>query len=777
MRRPPGPCYNTRRQVGALGAHRSAVPQAAGAEDLMVRSKSEHIQPRSGINSLLVIAALGVVMTLGAPGLGRAATRAGHPGGTALASAFGAERTPPMRAAVSLPSTLTILSRSATVTAGRSTLVTALIDPAHANQGNVYLQQRRTTARWSRVARMYWSPRLRRYYWYARPTSIRFYRAVWYGDSSHASAISNVIKVQVYPRLRFVPSPSNALWGQRITLAGSVYPNHYGKRVYIQIRAGSGWSTLYALRLSRRSTFGPVFKPRLKGTYVLRAYLPKPDWDHLSAMTGTRTIKVTQGAINPEGRAVWVTRWNYRSPLDIKRIMRSASEANLNIVYFQVRGAGDAYYRSHYEPWAARLTATSRSPRGWLGKDPGWDPLQVAIDHAHANGLKLHAWINVFPMWMGTSVPATSYPTTSGPVTISPAHIYYKWSTWRVATRYKRNGRWYYPTQRLNRGYLWATPGNSEVRDHIHRVAMDIVSNYDVDGLHLDKARYPGSRYSWDAPSRTAYAAANAAYKASHGGRSLPRSVWQRRCVTSLVGRIYGGTKDIDPAVQVSAAVSGIYVNRFGWPGIGGGLGSYYEDSQVWADAGYVDFLAPLTFYRTGQIPRWGTVVSDFVSHRDGRGIYAGIGAFMFKGNWSELQRQVEMRRGLSAQGVSFFDNSALGRRWVKLSGLFPLMVDPPVRGTQTALSLESTTTTPSVDETITLFGTLLPMQAARTVYVRRFDATHWDLVGSDATDANSKYAIPFRGTVAGTYRLRAVFKGDSTYAGATSQDLVITTH
>ena len=75
-----------------------------------------------------------------------------------------------------------------------------------------------------------------------------------------------------------------------------------------------------------------------------------------------------------------------------------AANANFNAIFFQVRGNADAYYASQLEPWASR-------PSGTLGQDPGWDPLAVAIAEGHARGLEVHAWINVFPSWLGETAP------------------------------------------------------------------------------------------------------------------------------------------------------------------------------------------------------------------------------------------------------------------------------------------------------------------------------------------------------------------------------------
>ncbi|RJQ54382.1 MAG: hypothetical protein C4521_05985 [Actinobacteria bacterium] len=654
--------------------------------------------------------------------------------------------------------TLVAQSSATTITATQPVTITAYTTPALTNLA-VYLQASRNGRTFGKVGRMPYSSGMRRYWMRVKPASNTYYRVVWARPGA-SSKVTPAFRIYVRPRLRLYLSSYTVPWGRKTTIFGNVYPSHAGKYVEIHIKSGSTWRLMYKLRLNKYSKYAVVFKPRLKGYYPIRAYFG-PEWDHPANSTGTRTIRVVQGAVNPEGRGVWVTRWSYRGTKaggteDIYRIMRNASEANMNIVYFQVRGTADAYYKSNYEPWAKRLSGT-------LGKDPGWDPLQTAIDAARRNGIKLHAWINAFTMWSGTTAP---------PVT-SPLHIYYN-PGWKVASRYKRDGKWYFPDQRLNSSYIWASPGNSAVRNHIRNVIVDLVSNYEVDGVHLDRIRYPGPQYSWDYASREAYGRANAAYGAAHNGATLPRSVWQRRQVSAMVSSVYQGVKETNPEVQVSAAAWGIYTNRWKWPGVSDGLRDYYQDSQSWTAAGVVDFLAPMTFWDLDHIPRWSTLVSDFVSHRSGRQIYPGIAAYMYRSNFNEIRREIAAGRNLGAAGFSFFDYTTLSGRWTSLAGSFPLMVDPPRRGAETDISLESTTTTPSLGETIALQGTVLAEHEGKTVRITMYEGTRWAQVASGTLDRWSRYETAFTVPRSGSLRLRAVFAGDADHAGSVSRELVL---
>ncbi|HUB92055.1 MAG TPA: family 10 glycosylhydrolase [Dyella sp.] len=108
---------------------------------------------------------------------------------------------------------------------------------------------------------------------------------------------------------------------------------------------------------------------------------------------------------NEELRASWVAStlnldWPSKASLSIQndtertqvqksdlKILDEIKELHMDIVIFQVKPCADALYRSDILPWSSYLT-------GALGKSPGFDPLEFAIDQAHARGIKLHAWLN-----------------------------------------------------------------------------------------------------------------------------------------------------------------------------------------------------------------------------------------------------------------------------------------------------------------------------------------------------------------------------------------------
>jgi uncharacterized lipoprotein YddW (UPF0748 family) len=103
-----------------------------------------------------------------------------------------------------------------------------------------------------------------------------------------------------------------------------------------------------------------------------------------------------------EIRAIWITRGEYRTASDVRRIVENCAKMKFNVLLFQVRGNGTVFYRSKIEPWAYELTSSAPTT---TGKDPGWDPLALAVAEAHRRGMELDAWVNAFPAWRSQQYP------------------------------------------------------------------------------------------------------------------------------------------------------------------------------------------------------------------------------------------------------------------------------------------------------------------------------------------------------------------------------------
>lgn len=336
-----------------------------------------------------------------------------------------------------------------------------------------------------------------------------------------------------------------------------------------------------------------------------------------------------------EGRALWVSRFDFRTADDIRRVVDKAAQANFNQIWLQVRPAATAFYRSALEPWDERLT-------GRIGGTPDWDPLGLTIETAHQAGLEVHAWINVYPAWQGATLPPGD--VTPKPMVTEFSELYGdQWKQWD-----KDSG-----AMGLSASYLYGSPGHWAVAERVLLVCRDLLLRYYLDGLHLDHVRYSSSRFSWDPVTLARYAAARAVEP------TLTQPEWQRRQITALVAALHEQVHELKPGLILSAAVWPVYKREadWSWWPSSDGFSSYCQDSVGWLRQGVIDLIAPMLY---GSIlgPAANTayfemVVRSYAAQAEGTHIYAGIGAEAIDA--AEICRRIDIVRAAGLPGQAIF--------------------------------------------------------------------------------------------------------------------------
>ena len=365
-----------------------------------------------------------------------------------------------------------------------------------------------------------------------------------------------------------------------------------------------------------------------------------------------------------EGRALWVTRFDYDSEAKIVYIMEMAARAHFNIIYFQARAAGDAYYRSTIEPCATLLC-------GRLGGTPSYDPLEVAVREGHRRGLQVHAYLNALS-GRPAGIEGRDCLPMPEPAEGNPRHILLEHPEW--AMRDKNGRRLPCPN---GEEYVWLSPGFPEVRTRLAVVAADVARRYDIDGIHLDRIRYPGTAWSYDAPSLREF------------GKDPVKYAWEwRQYRTTLVNRMvketYDSVRAIKPKLVMSAAVWGVYEDNWNWKTLKG-KSDLMQDARAWAKEGYMDVLVPMTYFHIKPVlcsrADWACLLRDHVEgakRQTGRQMYIGI-----DGNIGarEMVAQIRMARERGASGIAVFSFNAadLNRVWpILASGVFSQVASVP---------------------------------------------------------------------------------------------------
>ena len=362
----------------------------------------------------------------------------------------------------------------------------------------------------------------------------------------------------------------------------------------------------------------------------------------------------TQRTDREEVRALWVVRTTLTSPEKIHQLVNAAADNGFNTLIVQIRGRGDAYYKSRVEPRASELKDQPLS----------FDPLALTLTEAHKRGLKVHAWLN------------TSLLANLDALPTDPAHVYNKHPEWLAVPRpvagelYDMSPRDPAYRQKIvewskaNRGELegvYTGPANPKVRDHIYNIWMDVLKHYPVDGLHFDYVRFASPDFDYSRTSMERFRKWLEPQLSTEERAELKRSLksnklaatelfwaqfadFQRLQVTMLVERIYKAVKKRRPDVVVSAAVfandENAYTRRF-------------QDWRRWLQMGILDVACPMAYSTDTAVFQKQIEVAASTAHSAHRAVWAGIGAYRIPSD--SAVEKINVARTLNAEGFILF--------------------------------------------------------------------------------------------------------------------------
>jgi uncharacterized lipoprotein YddW (UPF0748 family) len=259
---------------------------------------------------------------------------------------------------------------------------------------------------------------------------------------------------------------------------------------------------------------------------------------------------------------------------ELTTILDKLQAGNMNACYLQVRSLCDAMHKSSYEPWSAALTGTR-------GKDPGYDPLAFAIEEAHKRGLELHIWVNPFRA------------TSSGTLASNDQLL-------------QHAGEWIIKYDNGSFSGQIIDPGYPQARAYVIKVLMEIVNNYDVDGIVMDDYFYPyGSTTTEDAASKALYKPTNVVDVNQDGQTD---DDWRRMNVDDCIKVLYDSLQATKPWVRFGMGTFGIWTTQkkaaqaYGLTLPSGITGLDDYDVQAcnpveWVKDGYVDYINPQLYW------------------------------------------------------------------------------------------------------------------------------------------------------------------------------------
>lgn len=225
----------------------------------------------------------------------------------------------------------------------------------------------------------------------------------------------------------------------------------------------------------------------------------------------------------------------------IIKMLENAKSDDINTIYFHSRAFGDSYYKSELFPQGAFL-------------NQNYDPLKIIITEAHKLDISVHAWVN--PLRCQT---AEEFVTISNDFTTK------KWFNEFQGT-YICNVD----------GRMWLNPAYDEVTDFISDGILEIIRNYDVDGIHIDDYFYPSADENFD---KSAFS--------DSGQDNLNQ--WRIDNINRLVSEIYSEIKNYDDDILFGISPQG---------NIDIDYNSQFADVKTWcSNSGYCDYIVPQIYF------------------------------------------------------------------------------------------------------------------------------------------------------------------------------------
>jgi len=339
-----------------------------------------------------------------------------------------------------------------------------------------------------------------------------------------------------------------------------------------------------------------------------------------SALAG----EIDYAAVDPvvEVRGIWIDAGAIpKTAKAIREMVRNYANAHFNVLLPETICRGYAIFPS---------AVIERDPR-FAG---AIDPLPVMIDEAHRLGMEVHPWVWVFRV---------GYSRDKG--AILRAH-----PDWAERDRDGSD-------LSANGGY-WVSPSDPAAREFLACLFAELVTKYDVDGLHLDYVRYETNEkkpFGYSESSRRLFEKQYGIDPLNVQPGTLDGLFWNKfreRQVNTFVQRIALQTKALRPRAVISAAV-----------------GPYPPDARLqlmqnwpnWAANKWVDFVAPMS-YSTDEGYFGRLIGRQTEAVRNSALLAEGIGMFMQK-DTAQTSAQIGNSREMGALGQVMFSASYCGAK------------------------------------------------------------------------------------------------------------------
>ncbi len=363
-------------------------------------------------------------------------------------------------------------------------------------------------------------------------------------------------------------------------------------------------------------------------------------------------------------RGMWVLAEGSQRVLEhpdrVAVLLADARALGVTDLFVQVHRGGRAWFASRWAdatPFGAARTASG-----------GVDPLAALIERASAEGLRVHAWVNVLNLASNAQAPILTALGKDAVIVDQKGRSLLDYPAYEVPPP----DRTYY---RLGTPAIWLDPAAPGVAERLAATFGELAARYPkLAGIHLDYIRYadalpfvPGSRFGvglsfgYGEKSRARFQRETGLV--APFGDAAPNADawddWRRAQLSSLVARVAAAVRAARPGIRVSAAVI---------PDPERALTVDFQDWRGWLDAGWLDFAVPMLYVRDAKRFDYGVEILGAVGKK--RRLWVGVGSWLFARDPAAANAQLARVAAEKRLGSVLFSWDALRENPALLSAL-----------------------------------------------------------------------------------------------------------
>lgn len=335
-----------------------------------------------------------------------------------------------------------------------------------------------------------------------------------------------------------------------------------------------------------------------------------------------------------ESRGVWY-RPHEQSLKELQETLEVMKRCNLNTLYVEAFYNGSIIGKSN-------ITTTSKDVIDYKDSKHNDDYLKALIDEAHKLNIEVHAWVENF--FVGENVSFDkNYPD------------YFRMVNYDYSTT---QGDGTNNHEVVENGFIFLDPANPKVQKYVLSIYQELLTNYDLDGLHIDYVRYPNGNLNIETSNGYSnYAMTEFKKKYGYNSNEDVRKLvldakinkqWtEYRCskITSFVSKVHMLVKSIKPNCKISMAVV---------PETEYAIANKMQDWVKWVKRKWIDITLPMAYY-------FGT--SEIIKATHSLVKFNGLNAFSYTGispNYEHARSinnayQIEACINSKSQGYAIF--------------------------------------------------------------------------------------------------------------------------